>query len=208
MKRVLSVLMFSMLGAVSVAHAASAPVAGKDYEVLKSQQAAPVSAGKVNVTEFFWYGCPHCAEFEPILEAWAHKEGNRIDLQRVPVAMNSELTPHSRMYYTLAALGDAERLMPTVFNAIGKGQALLTPQAQADFLARYGINKAQYLQTYNSPRVQEDVSHAAKLIRDDDINGVPTVVVNDQYETGPGYTNSLDGTVPVLNYLVERATRK
>ncbi|WP_407973220.1 thiol:disulfide interchange protein DsbA/DsbL (plasmid) [Burkholderia pyrrocinia] len=208
MKRVLSVLMISMLGAVSVAHAASTPVAGKDYDVLKTQQNAPTPAGKVSVKEFFWYGCPHCAQFEPVLEAWAHKEGNRIDLQRVPVAMNGELMPHSRMYYTLAALGDAERLMPSVFNAIGKGQTLLTPQAQADFLAQYGINKAQYLQAYNSPRVQADVSRAAKLIHDDHINGVPAVVVNDLYETGPGYTNSLGGTVPVLNYLVDRAMQK
>jgi len=207
-KRVLSVLMISMLGAVPLAHATSAPVAGKDYEVLKTQPSAPAKAGKVKVTEFFWYGCPHCAQFEPVLEAWAKQEGNKIELTRVPVTMNSELTPHSRMYYAMASLGAAERLMPTVFKAVGEGQMLLTPQAQADFLAPYGIDKTQYLRAYNSMRVQNDVSHAAQLIRNDQINGVPTVVVNGQYETGPGYTNSLQGTVPVLNALVDKAMHK
>jgi len=141
-KRVLSVLMISMMGAMPLAQAASAPVAGKDYEVLQAPQKVRAPAGKVNVTEFFWYGCPHCAQFEPVLEAWAKQAGNKVELTRVPVAMNSELTPHSRMYYALASLGQAQRLMPTVFKAIGDGQTLLTPQAQADFLAQYGIGKA------------------------------------------------------------------
>ncbi|KVC71778.1 thiol:disulfide interchange protein DsbA/DsbL [Burkholderia ubonensis] len=208
MKRVLPALMLSMCVAVPLAHAASTPVAGKDYDVLRAQQSARAQGDKVKVTEFFWYGCPHCAQFEPVLEAWAKQEGNQITLTRVPVAMNSELTPHSRMYYALASLGDADRLMPTVFKAIGEGQMLLTPQAQADFLAQYGIDKNQYLQAYNSVRVQADVSHAATLIRNARIIGVPTIVVNGQYETGPGYTNSLNGTIPVLNYLVDRAVRK
>lgn len=208
MKLAFHVLMLSMCMAAPLAHAAGTPVAGKDYDVLKPASTTLTQAGKVNVTEFFWYGCPHCAQFEPVLEAWAKQEGSRIALTRVPVAMNTELTPHSRMYYALASLGDADRLMPTVFKAIAEGKMLLTAQAQADFLAQYGIDKNQYLQAYNSMRVQADVSHAATLIRNARINGVPTIVVNGQYETGPGYTNSLNGTIPVLNYLVDRAGQK
>ncbi|KVT57795.1 thiol:disulfide interchange protein [Burkholderia ubonensis] len=208
MKRVLPALMLSMCVAAPLAHAAGTPVAGKDYDVLRAQQNAPARAGKVDVTEFFWYGCPHCAQFEPELEAWVKQEGSKIALTRVPVAMNSALTPHSRMYYALASLGDAERLMPIVFKAVGEGQTLLTPQSQADFLTQYGIDKNQYLQVYNSMRVQADVSHAAPLIRDARIAGVPTIVVNGQDETGPGYTNSLSGTIPVLTYLVDQAKRK
>ncbi|KUY50342.1 MULTISPECIES: thiol:disulfide interchange protein DsbA/DsbL [unclassified Burkholderia] len=206
MKHRLRVLWLSLCLIVPVAHAASmTPVSGKDYELLKPAQATAAPKGKVEVTEFFWYGCPHCAEFESPLEAWARKEGDKIALKRVPVAMNSALTPHSRMYYALNALGVSERMMPILFDAIGQqGQPLLTPQDQATFLSKYGVNRAQYLQTYYSARVQADVARAAKLIRDERIVGVPTVTVAGKYETGPGYTGSLEATTSVLDYLVKQ----
>ncbi|WP_175924648.1 thiol:disulfide interchange protein DsbA/DsbL [Burkholderia latens] len=207
MKHILCVLMMSMCGVSAVAHAATTPVAGRDYEVLKTRHFSTEQAGKVNVTEFFWYGCPHCAQFESVLEGWAKQQAGKIVLRRVPVAMNSELTPHSRMYYALASLGKAEPLMSTIFKAVGEGNLLLTPQAQGDFLSKFGVDKNDYLQAYNSMQVQKDVSRAARLIRDERINGVPTVVVGGQYETGPGYTNSLQGTVPVLNVLVDKVAR-
>ncbi|EDT04119.1 DSBA oxidoreductase [Burkholderia ambifaria IOP40-10] len=208
MNRVLTALVISTVGAIPQAHAASAPVVGKDYEVLQAPQNVRAPAGKVNVTEFFWYGCPHCAQFEPVLEAWIGQTGDRVELTRVPVAMNSELTPYSRMYYALVTLGGAERLMPSIFKAIGDGQTLTSPKMQAGFLAQYGIDKTQYLQAYNSAHVLHEVSHAARLLRDERIRGVPALVVNGEYETGPGYTNSLQGTIPVLNALVDRAMQK
>ncbi|KVT57788.1 thiol:disulfide interchange protein [Burkholderia ubonensis] len=207
MQSLLYTLLLSLSLATPSAHAEStAPVKGKDFDVIKPISAAPAQSGRVKVTEFFWYGCPHCAEFEPVLEAWAKREGNKIDLERVPVPLSEALIPHSRMYYTLAELGASEHLTSVLFNAIGKQrQPLLTPDDQAAFLEKYGIDKAHYLQMYNSPQVLAAVSQAARLIRDDRIAGVPTVVVADKYETGPGYTGGLEATTTVLDYLVKHA---
>ncbi|KVC71771.1 thiol:disulfide interchange protein DsbA/DsbL [Burkholderia ubonensis] len=207
MQSLLYALLLSLSLATPSAHAESTtPVKGKDFGVIKPVSATPAQSGRVKVREFFWYGCPHCAEFEPLLESWAKREGDKIDLERVPVPLSGALIPHSRMYYTLAALGASERLTPVLFNAIGRQrQPLLTPEDQAAFLEKYGVDKAQYLLMYNSPRVLAAVSQAARLIRDDRIAGVPTVVVADKYETGPGYTGGLEATTAVLDSLVKRA---
>ncbi|OJA84452.1 thiol:disulfide interchange protein DsbA/DsbL [Burkholderia ubonensis] len=209
MKKALHALLLSLTFATPLAHATpSVPVAGKDYDVVKAPTQPNEPDGKVEVTEFFWYGCPHCAEFEPVLEAWAKKEGKKIDLKRVPVPMSNAILPHSRMYYALSGLGASERLMPALFNAIaGHGVPLLTPENQAAFLEKYGIDKKTYLQAYQSMRVEADASRATKLVHDYGIDGVPTVIVNGRYETGPAYTGSFDGSVAVLDYLVDHVAQ-
>ncbi|MBZ4276442.1 DsbA family protein, partial [Mycobacterium tuberculosis] len=71
---------------------------------------------------------------------------------------------------------------------------LLTPQAQADFLATQGVDKKKFTDAYNSFSVQGEVNQSAKLLKDYAIDGVPTVVIQGKYKTGPAYTNSIPGT--------------
>ncbi|CEJ96428.1 Periplasmic thiol:disulfide interchange protein DsbA [Caballeronia glathei] len=213
MKKLLSALAisfgiaFGAMGAMNAAHAA--PVAGKDYTVLQAAQPVDAAAGKVEVIEFFWYGCPHCNEFEPYLEAWAKKQGPDVVFKRVPVAFRDDFIPHSKLYHALDALGLAEKLTPAVFNEIHvKKNYLLTPQAQADFLATQGVDKKKFMDAYNSFSTQSAVQRDAKLLQDYKIDGVPTLAVQGKYETGPAATNSLPGTIQVLDFLVEQVRAK
>jgi protein dithiol oxidoreductase (disulfide-forming) len=197
------------MSAMNAAHASpAAPVAGTDYTVLQTAQ--PVdAAGKVEVIEFFWYGCPHCNEFEPYLEAWTKKQGPDVVFKRVPVAFRDDFIPHSKMYHALDALGVAEKVTPAVFNEIHvKKNYLLTPQAQADFLATQGVDKKKYMEAYNSFSTQSAIQRDSKLMQDYKIDGVPTLVVQGKYETGPAATNSLPGTTQVLDYLVAQVRAK
>jgi thiol:disulfide interchange protein DsbA len=197
------------IGAMNAAHASpAAPVSGTDYSVLQAAQ--PVNAaGKIEVTEFFWYGCPHCNEFEPYLEAWIKKQGPDVVFKRVPVAFRDDFIPHSKMYHALDALGVAEKVTPAVFNEIHvKKNYLLTPQAQADFLKTQGVDPKKYMDAYNSFSTQSAVQRDAKLLQDYKIDGVPTIVVQGKYETGPAMTNSLPGTTQVMDFLVQQVRDK
>ncbi|SAL14598.1 thiol:disulfide interchange protein DsbA/DsbL [Caballeronia humi] len=197
------------IGAMNAAHASpAAPVAGTDYSVLQAAQ--PVNAaGKIEVTEFFWYGCPHCNEFEPYLEAWIKKQGPDVVFKRVPVAFRDDFIPHSKMYHALDALGVVEKVTPAVFNEIHvKKNYLLTPQAQADFLATQGVDKKKYMDAYNSFSTQSAVQRDTKLLSDYKIEGVPTLIVQGKYETGPSMTNNLPGTTQVLDFLVGQVRAK
>jgi thiol:disulfide interchange protein DsbA len=215
MKKLVSALLVSLglaVGAISAMNAAhaspTAPVANTDYTVLQSPQ--PVdAAGKVEVIEFFWYGCPHCNEFEPYLEAWEKKQGPDVVFKRVPVAFRDDFIPHSKMYHALVALGLAEKLTPVIFNEIHvKKDYLLTPEKQAEFLATQGVDKKKYMDAYNSFSTQSAIQRDAKLLQDYKIDGVPTLVVQGKYETGPAQTNSLPGTTQVLDYLIAQIRAK
>ena len=215
MKKFLSALALSLglaVGATSAmtsAHASpTAPVAGTDYTVLQSPQ--PVDpTGKIQVIEFFWYGCPHCNEFDPYLEAWVKKQGPDVVFKRVPVAFRDDFIPHSKMYHALDALGLADKLTPAVFNEIHvKKNYLLTPEAQATFLATQGVDKKKYMDAYNSFSTQSDLKRDTKLMADYKIDGVPTLAIQGKYETGPATTNSLPGTIQVLDFLVTQIRDK
>ncbi|WP_277189342.1 thiol:disulfide interchange protein DsbA/DsbL [Caballeronia sp. BR00000012568055] len=216
MKKLFSAVALSLgiaAASLCVASAANAPpaapAAGKDYTVLQAPQPVGAPAGKVEVIEFFWYGCPHCNEFEPVLEAWEKKQGPDVVFKRVPVAFRDDFVPHSKMYHALVALGVAEKVTPAVFNEIHvKKNYLLTPQAQADFLATQGIDKKKYLDAYNSFSIQSDIQRDNKMLQDYKIDGVPTVVVQGKYVTGPAQTNSLQGTTQVMDFLVQQVRDK
>jgi protein dithiol oxidoreductase (disulfide-forming) len=215
MKKFFSALALSLglaagtLSVMNAAHASpAAPVAGTDYTVLQAAQ--PVDAqGKIEVIEFMWYGCPHCNEFDPYLEAWIKKQGPDVVFKRVPVAFRDDFIPHSKMYHALDALGLADKLTPAVFNEIHvKKNYLLTPEAQATFLATQGVDKKKYMDAYNSFSTQSDLQRDNKLLQDYKIDGVPTLAVQGKYETGPATTNSLPGTIQVLDFLISQIRAK
>jgi len=173
--------------------------------------AHPTSAppGKVEVITFFSYVIPQCYKLEPSLEAFVKKEGDRIVFKRVPVAFRDDFIPHSKMYHALDALGLADKLTPAVFNEIHvKKNYLLTPEAQATFLATQGVDKKKYLDAYNSFSTQSELQRDKKALDDYKIDGVPTLAVQGKYETGPATTNSLPGTITVLDYLVAQIRAK
>ncbi|MFC0398084.1 thiol:disulfide interchange protein DsbA/DsbL [Paraburkholderia rhizosphaerae] len=210
MKKLLSLLCLS-LGLITAAASASptAPVAGKDYTVLSSPQPVEVPAGKIEVIEFMWYGCPHCNEFDPYLEDWIKKQGPDVVFKRVPVAFRDDFIPHSKMYHAIDALGLAQELTPKIFHEIHVNKDyLLTPEAQTAFLSKQGVDPKKYMEAYNSFSTQTALQRDTKLITDYKIDGVPTLAVQGKYETGPAQTNTLPGTIQVLDYLVSQVRAK
>jgi protein dithiol oxidoreductase (disulfide-forming) len=210
MKRLLGTLLLSLSMIAGAAHASpAAPAAGKDYTVLAQQQPLDVPAGKIEVIEFMWYGCPHCNEFDPYLEAWIAKQQPDVVFKRVPVAFRDDFIPHSKMLYALRALGLEQKLTPAVFHEIHVNKNyLLTPEDQAKFLATQGVDPKKYMDAYNSFSTQSDLQRDKALLDAYKIEGVPTLAVQGKYETGPAATNSLPGTIQVLDFLVSQIRDK
>ncbi|BCF87172.1 thiol:disulfide interchange protein DsbA/DsbL [Paraburkholderia largidicola] len=210
MKKLLSILFLSIGLVASAAQAApAAPVAGKDYTVLSTPQPVEAPAGKIEVIEFMWYGCPHCNEFDPYLEAWVKKQGPDVVFKRVPVAFRDDFIPHSKLYHAVDALGLANQLTPDIFHEIHVNKNyLLTPEDQAKFLKTKGVEPKKFMDAYNSFSTQSAIQRDKKLIEDFKIDGVPTLAVQGKYETGPAQTNSLPGTIQVLDYLVAQVRAK
>lgn len=205
-------LMKQMLAAVSLAVVAAtahaspqAPVNGSDYKTLEKVQPTE-SAGKVEVTEFFWYSCPHCFALEPSLVEWVKKQGNAISFKRVPVAFRPSFVPQQKLYYTLEAMGRLNDLHPKVFHAIhAERKPLDTDAAIADYIAAQGVDKAKFLEVYNSFGVQTKAKRAAALQEAYKIDGVPTLAIDGRYMTSPSIVGAAMGGRQPENVLQESA---
>jgi thiol:disulfide interchange protein DsbA len=185
--------------------AARAPQELKDFTVLKTP--VPVESGaKIEVLEFFQYSCPHCASFEPYLAAWKKKLPADVDYRRIPIAWDNSTMPHVRIYYTLEALGKLPELHEKVFAAIQKNrQPMLNPDAIADFMAANGIDRKQWLDTYNSFSVAARANRAGQIWRAYKVDGTPIMAVDGRFMTAPSMVGTREGTLVVLDYLVQRA---
>jgi len=171
-------------GAASDALAQGGPIEGRNYSVLNPP--LPTPPGKIEVVEFFWYGCPHCYAFEPAIEAWAKQLPADVAFRKVHVAFRANVKIHQRMFYALEALGKEAAARPAIFNAMHQqGLGLEDSKAQAKFLAPLGIDPAKYQDAYNSFGVVSKCTQAEKLSEAYRIDGVPSIGIAGRFLTSP-----------------------
>lgn len=191
----------------------AAPTAGKEYVVLNPAQPTATD-GKVEVIEFFWYGCPHCFDLHPHLNQWKKQKPADVNIRYVPVVFPDRqgmLRPTwvagAKIFYALEALGEFDRLNDAVYDAIHLDQIDLLGNEQAlfDWMAKKGVDRKKFADTYNSFAVQSKVMQSVQITRDYQLRGVPTVVVAGRYITSGTYTGSPQGTVAVMDELIKKA---
>ncbi|GIX24489.1 MAG: thiol:disulfide interchange protein [Caldimonas sp.] len=184
---------------------AQVPKAGSDYVVLRPALPGGTD-GKIEVIEFFWYGCPHCNRFQPLIEPWAKKLPADVLYRRVPVAFREEFVVHQRIYYALEALGQIEAVHKKVFHAVHvERNPLNKPEAIADFMARQGIDRAKFLEAFNSFGVQTKIRQARQIAEGYKIDGVPAIGINGRYWTSGALAGSLERSLQVADYLIGQA---
>lgn len=154
---------------------------GRDFREINP----PLAPGKerIEVTEFFWYGCPHCFDFEPILAAWVKKLPADVSFQRVPAIFpNNKWTPGARLYYTLDAMNLVDKLHRDVFNAIHVERRRLDDEKVVfDWLAKQGVDAKRFSEVWSSFGVQSRVQQARELTKAAGLTGVPSVAVQGRY---------------------------
>jgi protein dithiol oxidoreductase (disulfide-forming) len=169
--------------------------AGKDYAPIQPPQ--PTDSGsKVEVLEFFWYGCPHCNNLQPSLEAWLKRKPADVEFRRVPAVFQESWIPMTRAYYTIEALGLVDKLHHEMFATLHKQrQQLRDANAIFDWAASKGVDRKKFADTYNSFGVNGKSQRSIELTRKYDIPGTPAVVVDGRYLTAPSMTLKADRSV-------------
>lgn len=181
------------LAAASVAPASWAqggPVEGRHYARLA--QPLTGTPGKIEVVEFFFYKCPHCFAFDPLLEAWVHKLPADVAFRRVPVGQRAMLKLHQRMYYALEAIG---ALTPAVhggvFNAFHRqGVEANDEPAVTALVGKLGVDTARFKSALSSFGVQSRLGQGQKLAEQAGADEVPTLVIGGRYRTSPSMAGS------------------
>jgi len=187
----------------------AAPVEGTNF--VKLSQSAPVSApaGKIEVVEFFWYGCPHCNHFEPYLAAWVAKLPSDVAFRRVPVAFREvPFAAHQRLFFAIEALGLVPALHAKVFHAIHvEQQKLDNPEAIGVWVTKNGVDPVKFLAVYNSFAVQTKANQARSLMEAYKIDGVPSIGVAGQYYTSVSLNATPEKALAVTDFLIAKARK-
>ena len=197
----------ALLGASGVRAQGAQPVEGRDYVRLNTP--APVAAGgKIDIVEFFSYGCPHCFTFEPLLEQWAKKLPADVAFRRVPAAFNGPFEGYAKLFLALEAMGQAEALNRRIFNAIHVQRQRLDKDADiAGFVQANGGDGAKVIEAMKSFGVATKLKQSKQLFEAYKIDGVPTLGIHGRWFTSPALANGHDRALAVADVLIARARK-
>jgi thiol:disulfide interchange protein DsbA len=198
------IVLLAGLGLSSLALAA--PVAGEDYRVLETPVDTQVDAGKVEVVEAFWYGCPHCYDLEEPLNAWVDGLAEDVVFRPLPATLGDVWTRHAKAFYTAEQLGILDDVHDDFFDAIHEdGRRLTEPQAIAEFFSDYGVSEEEALKALDSFGVKSRINQAHAKIRAYKLMGVPALIVDGRYVVTPDSAGSLEAMPEVAGALIEKA---
>jgi thiol:disulfide interchange protein DsbA len=181
---------------------------GKGYEVLTPAQ--PVTdQSKVEVLEFFWYGCPHCYHLEPHINTWLKEKPANVNYIRQPAAFRQQWADHAKAYFVAEALGVVDKMHADFFDAIQTKKRKLETEAElADFFAEHGVDRAAFKKTFNSFIIDSKVRKAKTMPPRYGITGVPVLIVNGKYRISSKSAGGQANMIKVLKELIATESSK
>lgn len=178
------------------------PESGVDYLSLDKRVTVDAPAGKIEVIEFFWYSCPHCHAFEPAFDAWSKRAPKDLVVKRIPVSFRDDFVPQQRLFYALDAMGLLDKLHAKVFAAIHTEKQNLTKgEAIADWVAKQGVDKAKFLEQFNSFSVSAKATRGTQLQNAYKVEGVPALGVAGRFYTDGTLAKNMDRALQIVEFL-------
>lgn len=193
---------------VSFTNAYAELVEGKNYTILKNSQPTRDDS-KIEVLEFFWYGCPHCDSLHPHVKTWAQNIPSDVDFRYVPAIFRPNWTTGAKVFYTIEAMGLLDPLHDKIYHAIHRGKIDLSDEAVVfGWIEKEGIDRKKFEDTYRSFAVQNQVAKSTQMSRQYQLTGVPAIVVNGKYLTSGGMSPTPEDTIKTLNALIDKARKE
>ena len=179
----------------------SPPLAGEDYTEVSPAQPVEVP-GKIEVVEFFWYGCPHCYSLEPLLEKWVARLPADVNFRRVPAVLNEGWAKEAADFYSFEALGVLQRLHRPFFDAIHRDQIdVRDPKVLADWLTKNGVDAKRFDEAFKSFGVQSKVRRAMQVTAAYRIDGTPAFAIAGLYTVSAQQGRTQDRLLSIVDYL-------
>lgn len=199
-------LIVAMAGlGLSAAVSAQDLVEGQQYELLESPVETHVEDGQIEVTEVFWFGCPHCYRLQTPVSEWYETLEDDVSVVHMPATMGGDWNTHATAFYAAESLGIEEELHADFFNAIHQEKQSLTETDEiAAFFANYGVSEEEVKQALTDFSVRSEVNEANKRMREMKLMGVPALVIDGRYVVTPSSAGSLENMPKIADALVEQ----
>lgn len=178
--------------------------AGEHYTVL-DKPIATRDNSKIEVVEMFSYGCPHCYEFEPLLEHWKEQQAKDVDFWFFPAIWNEPMKVLAHAFYTAQHLNLSKKIHLPLFSALVVEQKNLSKESElADFFANYGVDKKSFTTVFNSKEVKNQTKKAEDLVLNYKPVGVPEIIVNGKYRIDRMRAGGIAEMLEVADYLIKK----
>ena len=187
------------------AHAQSGP----GYATLKERAPVDAPAGQIEVLEFFSYGCSHCKNFEPMLQAWKKAAPKDVVVRMVHVGFQSNFEPLQRIYYALEAIGQVDNMHAKVFDALQtQHKRLDKPEVLFPWIAEQGVDRAKFEEAYKSFGVANKVRRAVQLQEAYKVEGTPAIGIAGKYYTDGSMAGGFERMIQITNNLIAQERKK
>jgi thiol:disulfide interchange protein DsbA len=203
------VLLALLIGAFTSGLAvADPPVLDKDYRLIVPPQPGDGSK-RIEVVEFFYYGCPHCYDLEPALKNWLKRKPADVEFRQQPAVFRENWIPLTKTYFALDAMGLLPKLSDKVYAAVhDEGLGLSDEALMSKWIGQQGVDPVKFSEAYRSFAVQNNVQRAVQITRDYQVKGTPSIAVAGKYITSPSMTGGFDRFFQVVDQLIEMARKE
>ena len=195
---------------VNTAVMADAPKVGAEFDAV-AQPISTDNPAKIEVTEIFWYGCPHCYHMEAPLNAWVKKLPADVYFKRVPGLPNASWAPMAKAFYAMETLGVQEKLHTQLFDAIHKTKTLNPGDEAAaiDWVTKAsGLDRLKVEQAFKSFTISTNLNRAALIFRNSGATGVPSLVIDGKYITSSTMSGGNEQALQVANYIIDNIRKE
>jgi len=183
-------------------------VLDKDYRLITPAMPGDGSK-KIEVVEFFYYGCSHCYDLESELKNWLKHKPADVEFRQQPAVFRDNWVPLTKTFFALDAMGLLPKLGDKVYAAVHEeGLGLSDEAMMSKWIGQQGVDPAKFNEVYRSFGVQNKVERAKQVTRDYRVAGTPSIAVAGKYITSPSMTGSFEKFFQVVDQLIEMARKE
>ena len=175
---------------------------GRHYELIEPLPTR--NPEKIEVIEFFWFGCGHCFSLEQLIKDWKSEVSSKVDFFRLPVVWNEQTKTHAKLFFATETLKVPEAIQG-IFSAIHYNRKMMLSDKEIiPFFQGYGIQEDKYLAATNSFGLKNNLRKAELFAFKYGIKGVPAFIVNGKYKVSATREIGTEDLLDVVNYLIEK----
>jgi thiol:disulfide interchange protein DsbA len=196
--------LFRLLVSIFLLGSGAALAQEQPYQHVQPAQPTQAQPGKIEVLEFFWYGCPHCYAMEPHVDKWLQSKPADVEFIRVPGVLNKVWMAHARAYYTAQKLGVLDQIHQPLFNALHRERRKIFSEDELRaFFEEKGVKPEDFTRIFNSHDIEIRVKQAYMLAQNYRLTGVPAFIVNGKYATSGQLAGTYENIIATINTLIE-----